>query len=199
MVDLPQPDGPTSATKSPFSIRRIGLGQRVNLPLAAAVGVRHLLQLDEGVASATAGTARRPVLSTTAARLMRRAPVRPALRHGRWPHGVVGVLRTAAAACAGSRAPSGPSRACRASSARSFITKRPRTSVWIGRPFTRRPWNGVIRDSDCSLASSIDPFAGEIDDRDVGVGAGLDDALARIEPPDLRRIGRAPAHVVARC
>ena len=31
---------------------------------------------------------------------------------------------------------------------RFFITKRPRTSVWIGRPLTRRPWNGVIFESD---------------------------------------------------
>ena len=41
-----------------------------------------------------------------------------------------------------------------------------------------------------------DPFAVEVDHGDVSLGAGLDHALARIEPPDLRRTSRAPAHVV---
>ena len=38
---------------------------------------------------------------------------------------------------------------------RPFITKRPRTSVWIGKPFTRRPFQGEIFERDCIAASSI--------------------------------------------
>src|SRR5262249_24535977 len=40
-------------------------------------------------------------------------------------------------------------------SCRSRMTKRPRTRVWTGRPFTRRPFHGVIFARDWSLASSI--------------------------------------------
>ena len=59
MVDLPQPDGPTSATKSPFSIRRIVSVERMDLPLAAAVGVRDLFQFDKGVATRACRRGRR--------------------------------------------------------------------------------------------------------------------------------------------
>ena len=40
-------------------------------------------------------------------------------------------------------------------SVRSRITKRPRTMVWTGRPFTLRPCQGEIFERDCILASSM--------------------------------------------
>ena len=76
-------------------------------------------------------------------------------------------------------------------SVRSFMTKRPRTRVWSGRPLTRRPFQGEIFERDWSAASSIVHVAVEIDEGDIGVGARRDRALARIKAPDLRRIGRA--------
>ncbi len=49
MVDLPQPDGPTSATKSPGAHAQAGLRQRMDRAVAAAIGDGHALQFDEGL------------------------------------------------------------------------------------------------------------------------------------------------------
>ena len=193
---MPQPDGPTSATKSPLLDPQVGLGQRMDLPLAAAIGVRDLFQLDEGI-RARCSRVRQRDGDMTAAALMPRAPVgwHPARTMAAWFVGVVQLWRRQICWMACTERPkprvSGTSDAVAHDEAAAH--QRVHRQALHDRAAVQR------RDPGERLQLGVvdRPFAVEIDDRDIGVGAGLDHALARIEAPDLRRIGRAPAHVVA--
>ena len=171
IVDLPQPDGPTSATKSPFSIRRSVSVER------AAPGARRGHRCASPSRSSTnaleprrhrCGAGRCSVTAASSC-----GPLGSAGGRRRSPAWSDRVAAAPAAACAGWRAPSGPSRACPATSARSFMTKRPRTSVCMRQALHAAAVPGRDLGARLQLGVVDRPLARRVDDRDVGVRAGL--------------------------
>ncbi len=147
IVDLPQPDGPTSATKSPLAMRRVVSSSAVTaVSVAAPVGDRDVLELDHVIVRSAHGRACSSVLPL---------PAREVIA----THGLVGVARLSPAASAGCVCTERPWPRVPRTSSRSRITKRPRTMVWIGRPFTLRPCHGEIFARDCDLGVVDDPLA----------------------------------------
>ena len=146
MVDLPQPDGPTSATKSPLLDAQVGQAERVDLLVASPVGQRDVFKLDEIVRMHRArGLRFVGVIAVAPCRgcgIVQRSPA--------WSDRCYAVgAGMCWMACTERPQPRTPS-----ISLRSFMTKRPRTKVCSGRPLTRRPFHGEIFERDCSAASS---------------------------------------------
>ena len=127
---------------------QIGVAERDDLLVTASVGERDIFQFDE--VSPGCAVLRRMRRRSCGVVLALHAPASSdglhrgfGVAHGRRRH------------LPESCAPSGPSPCVSGTSVRSFMTKRPRTSVWIGRPLTLRPFHGEIFERDCSLASSM--------------------------------------------